>query len=455
MKTFVLAALLAACTSSVLAAPTIVKGTGFIGNISSQGHQSGGQEYVVLFDSTKPTPPDVAEVLTRIQLSPDHADVKYMFNNSAFGGFVANMKSHCIDALNAMEDVAHVEQTVAIKSHALQSRPGYPWGTQRISSSDTVKGKAKDARAFTYSFDDDKLGAGVDIYIIDTGVRTTHRVFEGRARQGFSFEQNTVDGDGHGTHVAGTAAGDFFGIASRANVWAVRVLNDKGSGQSSDTIAGMDWVINNHNKRKTEPGFVGSIMSMSWGIPGIADTVNKVILAASDQGIHVSVAAGNDNTDACENTPATNGGSKSAIISVGAIDIEDKIASFSNTGTCVDVYAPGVDILSSWATADNHIEFLSGTSMACPHVTGVMAYLMAQDVGRFGQDPKALKEEVLSLARKGAVDGSAITGDAKLLVSNGANGNKKKRGSAKWVVVDPEDNNFEASDVDSKLVLRY
>ncbi|KAF2187203.1 oryzin precursor [Zopfia rhizophila CBS 207.26] len=433
--TLAFAALLASC-ATVIAAPT--KGDGFIGQNHAEEHESGGQEYVVLFNSSEATPPNAQDILKRVSLSEDHDDVRYTFNNSVFHGFVANMKTHCIDALNAMADVAHVEQAADIQSFITQ-RKGAPWGLQRISNAAGASGSDKD-QGFTYSYDatdDTKLGAGVDVYIIDTGVRTSHAVFGGRAKQGFSFSSAATDGDGHGTHVAGTAAGTKFGVASGANVYAVKVLGDNGSGSSADTVAGMNWVINMHNERKKQPGFVGSIMSMSWGLQGIAKTVDDIVVGATQAGIHVSVAAGNDGKDACQSTPSHNGGANSAVVTVGSINIQNQISSFSNTGSCVDIYAPGENIVSSWSTGDNIINFLSGTSMACPHVTGVMAYMIAQDTS-LGQDPAKLKAKLLQTARSNAITGNADSGDQKKLLSNGVDAGLQRL-VKDWVVVDPED----------------
>ena len=426
---FAFATLLAVWTSSILAAPTPQYGHGFISNSTGttsevvsatssapSSHQTGGEEYVVIFNNSSPTPPPVAEVLSRIELTPDHSDVKYTFNNSAFRGFVANMKSHCIDALNNMTDVTHVEKSVSIASFAI-TRSGSPWGLQRVSSSSTVSGDDK-SLDFAYSFNDAKLGQGVDIYVVDTGVRTTHAVFGGRAKQGFSFETDTSDGDGHGTHVAGTAAGAVFGVASGANIWAVKVLGSDGSGASSDTIAGMNWVVQNHEARKSQPGFVGSIMSMSWGLTGTSSAIDAAIKAALSAGIHVSVAAGNSGKDACSFSPSDNGGGNSDAVSVGSIGINNAVSSFSNTGKCVDIYAPGENVLSAWKDSDTTIQCLSGTSMATPHVTGIMAYLMAQDAS-LAADPAKLKSALLSSALKSIVTGSVNSGDQKLLLNNG------------------------------------
>lgn len=236
-------------------------------------HTSGGEEYIVVFDDSNP---EVVDILAKLDLTADHNDVRYTFNNTVFHGFVASMNTHCIDLLNEMPDVATVEKNARVRTNQNDGggggqggfREGSPWGLERISafSSSSGGGDASDMD-FTYAFADEKLGQGVDIYVVDTGVEVEHSVFGGRARQGFTFDSsNTADEAGHGTHCAGTAAGSTFGVASGANVIAVKVLGLDGSGDASDTVAGMEWVVDQHEARKNDPGFVGSIMSMSLGL---------------------------------------------------------------------------------------------------------------------------------------------------------------------------------------------
>jgi len=348
-------------------------------------------------------------------------DIDRMFqwmDNSVFKGVNIQTTEKCKAALEQLDFIDLVEQSITVTSSVTQTTA--PWGLQRISNDAGASGDPK-GQDFTYTFDDQTLGEGVDIYVIDTGVRDTHAAFQGRAVQGFTAFATSTDGDGHGTHVAGTAASAKFGVAQKANIFAVKVLGDGGSGSSSDTIAGMDWVINNHDKRKTQPGFVGSIMSMSWGLQGTAAAVDRVILGASEAGIHVSVAAGNDGADACGTTPAHLGGANSNVITVGSVNIENTVSTFSNIGECVDIYGPGEQILSTWNTDDNVINFLSGTSMATPGNTGVMAYLMAQDPAGLGQNPSALKAKLLATARQNEIAGN-LGGSANLLLSSGENG---------------------------------
>lgn len=383
---------------------------------SSSSHQSGGQEYVVIVDKDQI---GGDAVLSRLDLSATHPDVTYTFENAGFNGFAAKMRSHCLDALGNMSDVLHVESKVAARS-LNTVRVESPWGLQRISSKGYMFGDPQSLK-YDYIYSSSDLGKGVDIYVLDTGVYTASKVFQGRARMGWSFESDTEDHDGHGTHVSGTAAGSTFGVASGANIIGVKVLGNDGGGSSTNTIAGIDYVIKQHTERKDQPDFAGSIMSMSWGLETKSPSIQAAIDAAIGEGIHVSVAAGNSADDACSMSPSMAGGSNSAAVVVGSIDETSAISSFSNTGPCVDLYAPGEDILSAWIGSSNVVQYMSGTSMACPHVTGVMAYLLGTEHG-LASDPSALKSKLLGMAVKDIVHGGAVSGDKFLLVNNGVSG---------------------------------
>jgi cerevisin len=429
MKNFfaVAASLLAVCSTALAAK----RDEGFISSIPiPSNHSLETHEYIVTFMRNETGLPEMEDFLDKLELKGEDV-VVYESTNAYTKVFILNMCEFHADTIRNMTKVNVVEKKAEIQSYAQKN--GAPWGLQRISTEAAVSGSPQ-GQDFTYSFEDEKLGAGVDIYIIDTGVRDTHAVFTGRASQGFTATGSPVDGDGHGTHCGGTAAGAKFGVAQGANVIAVKVLGDDGAGSSSDTIKGMDWVISNHEKRKTQPGFVGSVMSMSWGLQGTANSVDEVIAGASDAGIHVSVAAGNDGVDACGSTPAHLGGANSNVVTVGSVNIRNQVSTFSNIGKCVDIYAPGEQILSAWSTGDTIINFLSGTSMACPHVTGVMAYLMAQDPS-LGQNPAALKAKLLQTARQGKITGN-LGGSADLLLSNGVDGATTARLVKNYVVPD-------------------
>jgi cerevisin len=433
---FTFAASLLALASTALASS---EPEGYISKYSlPSNHSTELKEYIITFMRNETIPPKIDRYLDMLSINrqdPNGKDVLvYESNNTYTKVFIIRM---CDDHARILRDefpeINVVEEKAEIKSY-VETKAGSPWGLQRISSEAGASGSPR-GQEFTYSFDGPSLGKGVDIYVIDTGVRTTHAVFTGRANQGFTATGSTVDGDGHGTHVAGTAAGAKFGVAQAANVIAVKVLSDNGAGSSSDTIKGMDWVIQQHEQRKTQPGFVGSIMSMSWGLQGTAKSVDEVIAGASEAGIHVSVAAGNEGVDACRSTPAHLGGSKSNVITVGSVGINNAVSTFSNTGTCVDIFGPGEQILSAWGTGDTIINFLSGTSMACPHTTGVLAYLITQDPAALGQNPAALKKKLLETARQGKINGD-LKGSPNVLLSNGVNSAITRRLFKNYVVPD-------------------
>jgi cerevisin len=345
---------------------------------ATTGHTPGGERYVVLFDAKHPEPPEVTEILDRVGLNQNHPDIEYVFNNTAFRGFIGKMNKHCVDALNAMNEVKYVDPSVKISIEAVETRAFAPWGLQRISQANRVSPASDANRAvFRYKYErTGNIGQGVDIYVVDTGVNTAHRAFGGRARMGFSKDgpgdlNANSDGSGHGTHCAGTAAAASVGVASLANIIGVKILGADGSGFSSDVLQGIDYIIQNHNARRSQPGFIGSVASMSFGLSGRSASLEAAMDAAFDAGIHLSVAAGNEARDACLSTPASRGGNGAdgqggKAVAVGAMNINDQISSFSNTGRCVDVYAPGETVISTWIGGTDVLQILSGTSMAAP-----------------------------------------------------------------------------------------
>ncbi|KAK5117667.1 hypothetical protein LTR62_005090 [Meristemomyces frigidus] len=390
-----------------------------------QHHQSGGIEHIVIIDSNHPSPPQVIEVLQRLALHSNHSDVHHIYNNSAFQGFAASMRSHCLDLLANMSDVSLVEKTTSVSrertetrqtSLTYQTRPNAPWGLQRISSTASISGNAK-TMDYTYSYANPSLGLGTDIYILDTGLFTTHSVFGSRAKTLWSFDGNTTDLDGHGTHVAGTAAGAVLGVASNANILGIKALSTDGGGWSSNVIAGIDQVIQTHDARKFDPStpFTGSVLSMSLASSSPVTAINAAITAAVAAGIHVVVAAGNAATDACSSSPASSGGTAGPAIAVGSISPTGSRSTFSNYGPCVDLYAPGEDVISAWPGAGGMlVRVLSGTSMATPHVTGIVAYGMSN--ATLAGDPGMMKEWVLSVGSRGGGDGQ---GGEMIMAGNG------------------------------------
>jgi len=258
------------------------------------------------------------------------------------------------------DDVAFIEQDQIVS--ALGTQTGAPWGLNRISSRDNV------AAGASYTFPD-TAGEGIDAYIIDTGVLTSHPDFEGRASFGADFTgEGEGDGNGHGTHCAGTIGAKTYGVAKKANLIGVRVLGSGGSGAWSQVIAGIDWAA----KRTTSQGrALKSVANMSLG-GGSSAAVDQAVEAATKAGLVMAVAAGNSAGDACRLSPAR----EPSAITVAASDINDRLASFSEKGPCVDIIAPGVNVLSTWN--DGRTRSISGTSMATPHVAGVIALALAE-----------------------------------------------------------------------------
>ncbi|KAF8448247.1 peptidase S8/S53 domain-containing protein [Kalaharituber pfeilii] len=377
-----------------------------------------GGDYVVIVDDDDPR--SIPELIEELGGSMD--TVKYTYNNTLFKGFAANMSSHCAGRLSIMSGIKEYERTVQFQSTAVQSNA--PWGLERVSKRGAVnsEGKLETGREFTYTFDDNP-GEGVDIYILDTGVQVDHVDFGGRATFGWAFDDRPVDENGHGTHCAGTAASTNFGVAKGANIIAVKVLGGDGRGGNDAILGGIDFVAQQHAARKDQPGFKGSIISMSLGSEVRSPALDNAVAAAALEGIHVSVASGNAGSDACGSSPGF-ASSQSSVISVGAIDINDQRADFSNFGACVTTYAPGFRILSTFIDPENPgtggprnvINAISGTSMACPHVTGLIAYYLNK-FPELATDPAGMKNLIVS-ASEPVANLANIRNDPAIVVTN-------------------------------------
>ncbi|MEU6975084.1 MULTISPECIES: S8 family peptidase [unclassified Streptomyces] len=264
------------------------------------------------------------------------------------------------------------------------------WGLDRIDQTETA-GDEK----YTYP---DGGGEGVTAYVIDTGVRISHQDFGGRATHGFDAVDNddsADDGNGHGTHVAGTIAGTAHGVAKKAKIVAVRVLDDNGSGTTEQVVAGIDWVTKNHSGP--------SVANMSLG-GGADEALDAAVQRAIASGVTFAVAAGNESTDAGQGSPAR----VPEAITVASSTKDDEQSDFSNFGAVVDLYAPGSDITSDWNDSDTGVKTISGTSMATPHVVGAAAlYLAAHPSATPADTAAALTGAATPDAIKNASSGTA------------------------------------------------
>lgn len=343
------------------------------------------------------------------------------FSLNTLVGFIGDLSPDLLRAVRKDSRVRLVEQDAIFSVDEFDVQKEAPWGLDRVSHRSLSAPKPPQ---YLY---DDRGGLGVNAYVIDTGIKVEHPLFEGRARWGLAiaFPKLPVDGHGHGTHCAGTIGSRDYGIAKKVNLIAVGVMSPLGTGSTSDIIKGLEFVVSDHraNVAAKKKGFKGSVVNMSIG-GGASDALDLAANAAANAGVHIAVAAGNENGDACLSSPAR----ASKPITVGAAGPDDSIASFSNWGKCVDVFAPGVDIKSTFTWQESTL--MSGTSMASPHVAGLLAYFLSfsPDAGlefslAMAIDPESLKKKLVRFATKDAVRNLKPDGSPNVLVYNGAGAN--------------------------------
>jgi subtilisin family serine protease len=344
-------------------------------------------QYIVVFKSS------VSDVRGEAgRLAAQHGGALTQVYTKALKGMALKLPDAAVAALRANPNVAYVEQDQL--AHIISTETNATWGLDRV-----------DQRSLplstTYNYNAD--GSGVNVYILDTGIRFDHADFGGRAHTGIDEVTSggtAADCHGHGTHVAGTVGGTTYGIAKNVSLYAVRVLDCGGSGSWSQIIAGIDWVTANH-------GPATAVANMSIG-GGFSQAVNDAVENSVASGVVYAIAAGNGDflgrpQNACNFSPA----SAPSALTTGATTKTDAVASFSNYGTCVDILAPGVSVTSDWYTSTTATNTISGTSMATPHVAGAAAaYLSTNRSATPAQVASALTTNATLNAISGVSNGT-------------------------------------------------
>ncbi|WP_116113891.1 S8 family peptidase [Amycolatopsis ruanii] len=316
--------------------------------------------------------------------------------SAALRGFAVNAGETQAKRLAANPDVAYVAQNHVLRITDVQQNPP-SWGLDRIDQANLPLDSS-----YRYA----TPAGDVTGYVVDTGVRVSHETFGGRVTGGKDFIDNDddpADEHGHGTHVAGTIGGSEYGVAKGVRIVPVRVLDAQGSGTTDQVVAGIDWVA------QTASG--PSVANLSLG--GSADPVlDDAVRGAIARGVTFAIAAGNEGADAGDDSPAR----VTEAITVAASDQTDRQASFSNYGSVVDLYAPGVNITSSWGTGDTATTTISGTSMATPHVAGAAALYLA---GHPDATPAQVADALIASATPGKISGATSGTPNRLLNTAG------------------------------------
>ncbi|MCF6436914.1 S8 family peptidase [Pseudoalteromonas sp. MMG022] len=327
-------------------------------------------QYIVVFDTPSVlSMNDENQVAAYVETQGNSLANKYNVNvkrnfGTALNGVLVNANKKQIEAMLKDGNVKYIEQDQIVTVNPMvgtaADQNGAVWGLDRIDQQDLPLNGV-----YHYDYD----GSGVTAYIIDTGVLVSHNEFGNRASHGYDFIDNDADAtdcNGHGTHVAGTIGGSTYGVAKNVNVVGVRVLSCSGSGTNSGVISGVNWVKNNASGP--------SVANMSLG-GGASQALDDAVNSAVASGVSFIVAAGNDNSNACNYSPAR----AANAVTVGSTTSSDSRSSFSNYGTCLDIYAPGSSIKSAWYNSNTATNTISGTSMAAPHVAGTVALYLDEN----------------------------------------------------------------------------
>ena len=294
--------------------------------------------------------------IVAVDMAARYNGTVFLIYESALKGFAIQMTERGARRLSADPRVAFVEQDSEVSINTTQSPA--TWGIDRVDQRN---------RPLSNSYSYTPTASNVHAYVIDTGIRGSHTQFGGRVSGGADFVgdgNGTNDCNGHGTHVSGTIGGSTYGIAKAVRLHPVRVLSCSGSGSNSGVIGGVNWVANNR--------VLPAVANMSLG-GGASTALDTAVNGAINRSVTFAIAAGNSNANACNSSPAR----VAAAITVGSTTSSDARSSFSNFGTCLDIFAPGSGITSAWASSNTATNTISGTSMATPHVAGVAALYLS------------------------------------------------------------------------------
>ncbi|WP_028805900.1 S8 family peptidase [Streptomyces sp. 142MFCol3.1] len=381
-----LTAVTTAAVLSAIAPPAHAAPQGRILGAGAPGSVSGS--YIVTLKGGTKAPSSVGkDIAAKYGARISHA------YGTALNGFAVRVGEEQARRLAADSRVASVVQDTRVALDHVQKNPP-SWGLDRIDQRNLPVDKS-----YTWL---GSAGAGVTAYVIDTGIRITHKDFGGRAGYGWDFVDNdrtAKDGNGHGTHVAGTVVGTRYGVAKKAKVVAVRVLDNNGAGTTAQVIAGIDWVTR-HAKKP-------AVANLSLGGHANAQ-LDAAVRNSIASGVTYAVAAGNDGLPAALYSPARVG----QALTVGASDRTDTRAGFSNTGSALDLFAPGVAITSASYASDTGTATFSGTSMASPHVAGAAALYLA---GHKKATPAQVSKALVKQAVPGRISGAGPGSPNKLL----------------------------------------
>ncbi|PTA68460.1 S8 family peptidase [Deinococcus arcticus] len=385
--------LLAACGTSTTTPqatePAANAGTPVLGTANPDAIPG---QYIVVFKddvASDLSAQDASGLIGSLNLDPQGVTIQHLYS-VALNGFAAKLNPENLQKLQADPRVKYIEQDGVM--HATATQTGATWGLDRI-----------DQRSLPLngSYVYNATGSGIRAYIIDTGINTAHSNFGGRAVWGTNTtgDGNNSDCQGHGTHVAGTVGGSTWGVAKGATLVAVKVLNCQGSGSNSGVIAGVNWALNNKGTAK-------AVANMSLG-GGYSQAVNDAVNNAASRNLVMVVAAGNENQNACNVSPA----SAASAITVGSTTNTDARSSFSNFGSCVDIFAPGSNITSTWIGSTSATNTISGTSMASPHVAGAAVLKLAAG----NSTTSSVTSAIINTATTGKVTGAGTGSPNRLL----------------------------------------